>query len=284
MGDEPNSGDQQDKAESKSKTPLVLKLNARQKAYQRAQDAYKATHRLGKRLSQTAGRLTTSEIIAAVLTAVIAGATVWNVVVVQRTLPILQGQLDEMRDEQRPWIYSDSFAPQGPITISDGKIEFRMDYTAINVGKSTASDVRAHAVLLLEWLDKTSLLRIPPSVNGGKAIENWASRTRSICNAPTPPAGNDIDVAGIGDAIFPNQSVPTGVNIDQKFVIPKSAESYMGVLVLCIDYGSKYSTRYVFTITRRAKERPDDFTVFDAQSAVVPKSEVRIGYGTQYAD
>jgi hypothetical protein len=55
MGDEPNPENQQDEAESKGVRPHVSKLSARQKAYQRAQQAYEATKRLGRRLNQTTG-------------------------------------------------------------------------------------------------------------------------------------------------------------------------------------------------------------------------------------
>jgi hypothetical protein len=107
MHDQQGPNDGQGKAEGDRTPSNVSMLNRRQKAYQRAQRAYEATQRLGKRLSDTAGRLTTSEWITAIFTAVIAAATIWNVVVVKGSLHVLQGQLNEMQAEHRPWLYVD---------------------------------------------------------------------------------------------------------------------------------------------------------------------------------
>lgn len=181
MIDEPSPEDHKEDANGQSAEPHVSGADRGQKAYQRAQKAYEATNRLGKRLRETVGRLTTSEWITAVFTVVIAAGTVWNVVVVKSSLSILQGQLDEMkatregsdksfgdqlavmRDQasamrgqlnqmtatRRPWIAVDDFTitgieifPAGAGVIVDSR--FKM----VNLGQSPAVNVFISTALI----------------------------------------------------------------------------------------------------------------------------------------
>ena len=96
MSGEPNSKSQQGKAEDRGSRLDFSQLSARHRAYQLIQMAYGASRRLSARLNQAITELSAAEWMTAVLTAVIAGATVWNVLVVHNSLKILQGQLDAM--------------------------------------------------------------------------------------------------------------------------------------------------------------------------------------------
>jgi hypothetical protein len=118
VDNEPNSAHQQQKANGSARASNILKTDAGQKAYNRAQKTYEATKRLGKRLRETAARLTASEWMTAILTAAIAAATVWNVVVVETSVGIMRGQLIAMKVDQRPWV-GISFAdyPPNPVQL-----------------------------------------------------------------------------------------------------------------------------------------------------------------------
>jgi hypothetical protein len=148
MDDQPDPECHERKAEDLSGAPDISKSHSRQKAYQRAEQAYKTAQRIGKRLKQTAGRLTTSEWITAVFTAVIAVATVWNVVVVRGSLGIMQGQLDEMRADQRPWVSinveaeGQEIAVTEPLSFSQAAGSMRLNLVQRNTGKDPAIGVR----------------------------------------------------------------------------------------------------------------------------------------------
>ena len=151
MIDKPGPEDHKEDAKGQSVDPYVSGMDGGQKAYQRAQKAYEATKRLGKRLSETAGRLTTSEWITAIFTVIIAAATIWNVVVVRNSLGILQGQLDEMKAAResgdRPWLQSVGLKVKS--FRSDGKyVAIWTNLSLKNVGHSPALKVHITTALM----------------------------------------------------------------------------------------------------------------------------------------
>jgi hypothetical protein len=184
MRGEPKPRGQQGHRENKSAKPHIPKLDARQVVYQYARKTYEATKRLVKRLRESVGRLTISERIAAVLTAVIAGATVWNVVVVQNTLPILRSQVDEMRDEQRPWVFAQVIGMSGKVARHADGMTVPLSFVLTNSGHLPASYV---------WVNLE-----PISLSLG--VSEYASRERTVCN--------DVQIKNSGIAIFPNFTAP----------------------------------------------------------------------------
>jgi hypothetical protein len=104
---------------------------------------------------------------ALVLTAVVSAAISFF------TLRSINGQLNEMQAEQRPWVYVTDFNLASPLTVDNGKLKFRVNYTAKNVGKSTATDVRPNAILILTWINSKSGLISSAGDSSFHAVEPW---------------------------------------------------------------------------------------------------------------
>jgi hypothetical protein len=56
-------------------------------------------------------------------------------------LAVMQGQLDEMQAEQRPWVYAVDVEPAGKITLEDGKYFIPLKFTVKNTGHLPAFSV-----------------------------------------------------------------------------------------------------------------------------------------------
>jgi hypothetical protein len=64
----------------------------------------------------------------------------------------MQGTLDEMHVEQRPWVYTEIVGADSPMHFNGSGIKLDLHYTLKNVGKSAALNARVYALVLLSGL------------------------------------------------------------------------------------------------------------------------------------
>ncbi|HEY4940349.1 MAG TPA: hypothetical protein VII56_02895 [Rhizomicrobium sp.] len=156
-----------------------------------AHKGYETAKHLAKRLRQVALELSVSDWLMVFFTAVIAAATVWSAVVVRGQQVIMQGQLDEMRNEQRAWVYAD-IDPNASLVINgwDGVVPLQI--VLHNVGKSPATQILTFAHLY------------PISGSGPNvSVRDYPS----LCYAKT--------YSEMGSHIFPGQSIPATRSLSQ---------------------------------------------------------------------
>jgi hypothetical protein len=81
------------------------------------------------------------------LTAVIAFGGIISACIFGQQLRVMQGQLEEMRDEQRAWV-SGSISPHGPIIFNKNGVMAGLEFTLQNSGHLPATDVWVWAEIL----------------------------------------------------------------------------------------------------------------------------------------
>jgi hypothetical protein len=108
----------------------------------------------------------------------------------QRQADATNGQLAEMRDEQRPWL---QVTPEirGPLVVEGGQLSMKVGLLVRNSGRTPAISVRGRAQLKV-----ASFLK----------IEDGVDAVRLFCKTPVPtPSWKRFFDGGVGDdAVFPN--------------------------------------------------------------------------------
>jgi hypothetical protein len=163
-----------------------------------------------------------------VFTAVIAGATISQYFIFSKQLSVMQGQLNEMRDEQRPWI-SVTLALEGPITYDAQGARFRIVFTTKNIGHLPATDVRLKT--------KDDLMKFGQKYDTGSTL-------RDLCAS----SGTGIPPF----VLFPNDTLPywetfnfspaqmTEGRIQGEVMVP----GILPVVNICIDYSAAYGREF----------------------------------------
>jgi hypothetical protein len=101
---------------------------------------------------------------------------------VTKQVRAMQGQLDEMRAEQRAWVYAD-LKPLGPVTYDQHGMLIPVGFIIHNTGKLPAKDV---------------VPVVAAHVENGTALNNWIETQRATCT-DRKPGSSDI----FGEMLFP---------------------------------------------------------------------------------
>lgn len=164
---------------------------------------------------------------AAILAAILAGISAW----------IFQGQLNEARDEQRPWLFAQSIGLADPVTHDANGIRVSLAFVVTNSGHLPGSYV-------------TVGLHAFPFPLGN--LKEYASVERQVCD-------RTIDFLGI--SVFPNYTTPpwTWITYVENADIAKYAASnpnlakmIMPTIIACVIYrdpaGKDHHTPYVLNL------------------------------------
>src|SRR5471032_346758 len=93
------------------------------------------------------GRMTNAEILTIICAAIAAVAAVIAALIYNNQLSVMQGQLDVMRADQRPWV-SLSMQADGPLVQDANGWTFLIKYSVTSVGKSPAANVDFVATMI----------------------------------------------------------------------------------------------------------------------------------------
>ena len=177
------------------------------------------------------------------LTAAIAFSGVVSAIIFGRQLSVMQGQLDEMHAEQRPWVYANSVTPAGHIILTDGRYVIPLKFSITNTGHLPAFFVTP----------TTSAAVIAVGSGSTLAIRN------DVCN----DYRNSADK--IGTTVFPGQTVSHGGFTAGDYPsVPKSewdaiAGPKMLIVFGCIDYQfptkpGHHQSRFAFAVGKLADQ------------------------------
>ncbi len=125
-------------------------------------------------------KMTNAEIMTIVFSGVVAITGVVGTIIFNNQLSVMQGQLDVMRTEQRPWI-SLSMQVDGPLVHDGNGWNLLIKYGAVNVGKSPAFDVDFLATMI-PWGPPQPRNDGSPTTFPDVAADVHAA-TEKICNA-----------------------------------------------------------------------------------------------------
>jgi hypothetical protein len=201
-----------------------------------------------------------------------------------RQLTVMKGTLDEMRDEQRPWVYADLEIGGRPYRTQSDGFGFPIKFVLHNTGHLPALYVSPDIEGYLSGGD------------GQSAVTSIRDRQKKRCDSPLQqPTASDQ----IGVTVFPNQTVPfgTGIGISATEVDVVKKRSGAGMVPLvpwgvgCIRYrttdGVWRQTGIAFSIgmTKAGQPLPfvlplDPTTVDPDQLVITPWIEG----GTAYAN
>lgn len=125
-------------------------------------------------------KMSNAEIMTIVFSGVVAITGVIGAIIFNNQLSVMQGQLDVMRAEQRPWI-SLSMQADGPLAHDGNGWNFLIKYDVTNVGKSPAIDVDFLATMI-PWGPPQPRNDGTPTMFPDVTADVHAA-TESICNA-----------------------------------------------------------------------------------------------------
>jgi hypothetical protein len=224
--------------------------------------------------------MTSSEILMAVFTAVIATTGVIGALIFNNQLSVMQGQLDEMKStgkqtealiksssisaeasqtqakaaaesnvaavkalqqSQRPWVIVESIEFARPITYTDDKYEMLLNLNLKNTGNSVATDV--FTVLRLEE-NKTATLE----PNWNKTDDDLRQKKETIIKPSKWP---------LGIVLAPSQAVPQPFGFGGPTPIDGSPSAerikagafyFLGLLEYKDQFGITHTTRFAFNL------------------------------------
>jgi hypothetical protein len=135
---------------------------------------------------------------------------------------VMAGQLDEMRNGQRPWISID-VVPAGNLIIKDENIFLEVFFNMKNTGKSPT---------VFAWPEKDT---IPNAI--GKPFDEWQKPAN--CLREPRPEGEIKSIQGF--ALFPDQTfrLRDTIIIDRKKMIPTNSKGHPSAspaIVGCVRY------------------------------------------------
>jgi hypothetical protein len=211
-----------------------------------------------------------------IFTAALVAVGVGTGVIFWRQLNVMQGQLDEARDEQRPWVYAEADSIKiNALVYTPAQLRVDLKYKLQNVGKTPATNVIVSGFVGPNWQHNEPQHIIltkqpPPGSHIGdmivpgvprnmeyhgeiklgpmckKTLADKISYTETVLKAP----------GHTGDTIFPNEPFEdTAIITDDipRFLErPPDMNSYFVTLFLCINYqlasGESYGTYYLGAI------------------------------------
>jgi len=121
------------------------------------------------------------------LCSVIVGWFQWNAI---------NGQLDEMREEQRPWISVKITGPASALQIVGGELRLHVNYRLENVGKLPATRVFFYATIV-------------PEIDAA----DFREALKDSCNHFIDMMNKSNTSAGV--TLFPNQTTESGFGMDE---------------------------------------------------------------------
>ena len=209
-------------------------LEAIASALHRAEKRYLSEHKhqdgpsgLANKLKAAVGRITTSEWLMVVFTAVIAGVGVVGAVIANGQLGAMRGQLDEMRDEQRPFVFIKSIA------ISNVRIEAKalfatFDYTLVNSG-------HLPAIAAIGQIEANPFL---PGL-----LSKYADLEKRAC----------MNMPGLGETILPGEDpVSFSANALLAYVQDAKSAGVLPLVAACVSYkdpaGRYHHTPYFYDV------------------------------------
>jgi hypothetical protein len=222
--------------------------------------------KLVKRLRRNASKLAIREYLSLFFSAAVAGARVWSVLLVRGQLHVMQGTLDEMRDEQRPEIAIDYAVPVGPFNFTGDQAGMKFNIIVRNIGHRTASFVLPHTGFYL----RTSNFGI-------------VEAQQAACNRKMDAWVGD---ANQGFNLFYGQQMPmlTTAHLSstdyKKWVAFGKAGTPM--IVGCVDYvfdDKHHQTPFVFEVDQVApttQKTPVGIQALDVTGAPVPAEALRL--------
>jgi len=142
--------------------------------------------------------MTNSDIMMIVFTAVIATTGVIGAFIFNNQLSVMQGQLDAMRADQRPWV-SLSMQADGPLVHDGNGWNFLIKYSLTNAGKSPAGDVDFLATMIPWGLPQPNNDGLPKQFPDVTADVHTA--TENICNTMQAFRAS----GGSGQVMFPGE-------------------------------------------------------------------------------
>jgi hypothetical protein len=205
-------------------------------------------------------------------------ATVVSAFVSFFTLLAIRGQLDEMRDEQRPWVH---FTNTNPITI-DGPLRF--DSTGGHLPVTFNFINGGHLPARFVFIDgSTSVVR---------GFANEYASSWSKCDSRRT---EDDSVMRLGKTVFPEQQSPDNYRIDIPINHIDQLEQFIDrgipaaiIFSGCIDYSTisdkvrHHQTRFLFEIDKR--DPNNSFLHFDPRKGDIPRDQVTLAINPNVPD
>jgi hypothetical protein len=182
----------------------------------------------------------------------IAGLSFVTIIVGYWQYSAIKGQLDEMRDEQRPWVSvdpKDGLGISQPLTFKDAMgVGFRVAYKLRNTGKSPALHVRFQAKIVFLPMKESSVIEISRSQDRFcEPIRNIADEFYDNIVFPGDEIGGDWPLgASQSDVNASLKTRDSGPFRHPGFVTPYA--------IICIDYqlspktSNHFQTRYAFLL------------------------------------
>jgi hypothetical protein len=205
MSSAPKSGDEEGQKRHRppKKASVVRVLRALKRRYHARergnQKDHKTNERMMARWTRNVGLFTLALVFIGIITAVI----------FKRQLDTMQGQLNAMEADQRPWIAT-TIEIASDLVIGDSEARIRFKYTLENTGKSPAFNVIPIPTMLAQITGRDFLLN--PITSGGFLILplNPIKEVKSACDryAELKSFINEGYSALFGNTIFPGKSFP----------------------------------------------------------------------------
>ena len=124
------------------------------------------------------------------LTCAIVATGIISAIIFYWQLGTMQGQLNEMRDEQRPWL---KVTPKiaGPLTNDRGSLSIKIVVDMVNIGHTPAANIRA----------KSEIVKVPGAIK-----PDWAQQLLDmLCKSPQEALWEFPYFGGNADIIFPSE-------------------------------------------------------------------------------
>jgi hypothetical protein len=178
-------------------------------------------------------------------TAVLAVATIVLVITGFIQAFILKNQVAEMKDDKRPWVYTEGALPWTGLVIDDEKAEIILQFALMNTGKSPARFVNIEDEFFF--------------ITAGITTDKEVYDKFAVCNA--------LKYKSVpGTAIFPGQKTPLNhiftMNKETVAEWKKPPQSSNRALMIsgCIDYifgteTTHHQTRFIYELDKQGPNR-----------------------------
>lgn len=203
----PDQQEGQSKKEQERKRPYkppaiirVFRALKRHSNRRRHQTEHQVNERMMARWTRHVGWFTAALVLVGIVTAVI----FW------KQLRVMQGQLDELREEQRPWFYVSKVTPDSKFIHVNNSVSMKVRVLLNNVGHSTARDIRVYSVAMAiphagkpgDPIYGTENAVIPPSDNVSKdsppdVPSSMDSLSKTICETLAAEHKNEAPSLGV---------------------------------------------------------------------------------------
>jgi hypothetical protein len=300
MGGQPETqGEEAKKRYPPKPRPVVVRIfRALKRCENRRRHRRKTQHQTNElmmaRWTRHVGLFTGALVVVGIVTAFIFG----------RQLNVMQGQLDELHEEQRPWLYVSKITPDSEFIHVNNSISMKVRVLLNNVGHSTARDVRVYSVAIAiphagkpgDPIYGAVNPIIGPSDNIAKGPPRdtpsyMDSLSKSICESLA--AEHKDEAPNFRDStIFPGEQnwqsyiILSDTIIEKIVPTEKIGPSFEGSAQFCIRYSFEnvyHSTRIVYGIYERSPNDPSVDVTF-GPTVRIPREQIDIREESRYAD